>query len=49
MKLEKGKKNLGNKTPAVKKQGNEIDETDFLEYDEPYKDDPFKEHEVIIS
>jgi len=36
--------------PAIKgKKKGEIDETDFLEYDEPYKDDPFKEHEVIIS
>lgn len=34
---------------AKRKQQHGQDETDFLEYDEPYKDDPFKEHEVIIS
>ena len=48
MKVEKEKKNSGNKA-QTNKQKQKVDETEFLEYDAPYKDDPFKEHEVIIS
>ena len=48
MRLKKEQKNTGKKV----KKGNEkieTDPSDFLEYDGPYKDDPYKEKDVIIS
>ena len=46
MKLKKEKKDTGK---SKKNYTEEVDETDFLEYDAPYKDDPYKEKDVIIS
>ena len=47
MQTEKDKKNPRKR---VKKKFNEDAKTDdYLEYDGPYKDDPFKEKEIIIS
>ena len=47
MNFDKNKRIPANK--SINQKQDEIDETDFLEYDAPYKDDPFKEKEVIIS
>jgi len=47
MNTDKKKKNLREK---IKRNDNEnMEAADFLEYDGPYKDDPFKEKEIIIS
>jgi len=43
------KKKIGKEVNKNYKEDIEIDETDFLEYDAPYKDDPYKEKDVIIS
>ena len=48
MKLKKEKKNTEKKAKTTTKEI-KTDESDFLDYDGPYKDDPYKEKDVIIS
>ena len=48
MKTKKDQKNTGKKVKQSKEKI-ETDPNDFLEYDGPYKDDPYKEKDVIIS
>ena len=47
----KPKKEQKNTEKKVNKSNEKIetDASDFLEYDGPYKDDPYKEKDVIIS
>ena len=45
----KPKKKDRNNKKALESKKEPHDEMNFLEYDAPYRDDPFKEHEVIIS
>ena len=47
MNPKKEKTNTGKKSEKNKEI--KTDEADFLEYDGPYKDDPYKEKDVIIS
>ena len=48
MKPKKEQKNTG-KEIKKNKENIKTDPNDFLDYDGPYKDDPFKEKDVIIS